>query len=156
MNKNQIATKIKETEEQLASLRKQLEQPEFPTLAEAKPGDKLENGCIVIHKFSDVKMALIAAPKSTELYCHWSEEFSDVFDALHHEGFNTSQWFIPTVEQLNLAYNNCEGQFSAAFYWSSAEASSSNSCGVTFNFGGQSTGSKTNTFCVRAFSLVSY
>jgi hypothetical protein len=156
MNKNQIATKIKETEEQLAYLRAKLQEPEYPTLESSKPGDKLENGCIVAHKFPDVRMALIAAPKTTQRRCKWSKEFSDVFDCLVEKGFNKSQWFIPTVGQLQLAFNNCEGQFSAAFYWSSAEASSSNSCGVTFNFGGQSTGSKTNTFCVRAFSLVSY
>ena len=157
MNKNQIATKIKETEEQLASLRKQLEQPEFPTLAEAKPGDKLENGCIVIHKFPDVRMALIAAPKSTQRYCEWSKEFSDVFDeALHQVGFNRSQWFIPTVGQLNLAYKNCSEHFSATGYWSSTEASSTLSCNVFFDNGFQFTFSKTYTFCVRAFSLVSY
>jgi hypothetical protein len=156
MNKNQIAAKIKETEEQLASLRKQLEQPEFPTLAEAKPGDMLENFCVVVHKFSDVRMALIAAPESTERYCEWSKEFSDVFDALVSEGFNRSQWFIPNVEQLNLADKNCSEHFSATRYWSSTEASSTNSCFVVFFNGGQFTGSKTNTYCVRAFSLVSY
>jgi len=60
----------------------QLEQPEYPTLASSKTGDKLENGCIVVHKFSDVRMALIAAPESTERFCRWSKEFSVVFDAL--------------------------------------------------------------------------
>jgi hypothetical protein len=156
MNKNQIATKIKETEEQLASLRKQLEQPEFPTLAEAKPGDKLENGCIVVHKFSEVRLALIAAPESTERFCEWSKEFSDVFDCLVERGFDKSQWFIPTVGQLNLAYKNCSEHFSAPLYWSSDEASSTSSCLVSFNNGSQDTASKTFTLCVRAFSLVSY
>jgi len=156
MNKNQIATKIKETEEQLASLRKQLEQPEFPTLAEAKPGDMLENFCVVVYKFSDVRMALIAAPFHTKCNSHWSEEFSDVFDALVSAGFNRSQWFIPTVEQLQLAYNNCEGQFPASIYWSSTEASSTSSCIVDFYNGLQDTYGKTSTLCVRAFSLVSY
>ena len=156
MKKSEIANKIKETEEQLASLRKQLEQPEYPTLAEAKLGDKLENQCIVVHKFSDVRMALIAAPFHTKCNSHWSEEFSDVFDALVDAGFNRSQWFIPTVEQLNLAYNNCEGQFSGAIYWSSTEASSTSSCIVDFYNGLQDTYSKTSTLCVRAFSLVSY
>ena len=44
MNKEQIAAKIKETEEKLASLRLELEKPEYPTLADSKPGDMLENG----------------------------------------------------------------------------------------------------------------
>jgi len=156
MNKEQIASEIKKTEEQLARLRQQLEQPEYPTLAEAKAGNKLENGCIVVYKFPDVRMALIAAPESTERYCEWSEEFSDVFDALVSAGFNKSQWFIPNIEQLQLACNNCEGQFSAAGYWSSTEASSTVSCGVNFTNGYLGTNSKTTTYCVRAFSLVSY
>jgi hypothetical protein len=156
MNKEQIVEKIKETEEQLASLRKQLEQPEFPTLAEAKPGDMLENFCVVVHKFSDVRMALIAAPEPTERYFQWSKEFSDVFDALEQAGFNRSQWFIPTVEQLQLAYKNCREHFAACGYWSSAEDSSANSWIVYFTIGIHTTPIKTNTFWVRAFSLVSY
>jgi len=82
MNKQQIASEIKKTEEQLYSLRAKLQEPEYPTLKSSKPGDKLENGCIVVHKFSDVRMALIAAPQHTAWYSHWSKEFSVVFDAL--------------------------------------------------------------------------
>jgi hypothetical protein len=156
MNKEQIAAEIKKTEEQLTRLRQQLEQPEYPTLSKAKAGNKLENGCIVVYKFSEVRMALIAAPCYTECHSNWSEEFSDVFDALVSAGFNRSQWFIPNIEQLQLACNNCEGQFSATFYWSSTEASSTNSCVVNFGIGNQGTVSKSNTICVRAFSLVSY
>jgi hypothetical protein len=156
MKKSEIANKIKETEDQLARLRQQLEQPEYPTLAEAKLGDKLENQCIVVHKFPDVRMALIAAPQHTERYCEWSEEFSNVFKCLAFLGFNRSQWFIPTVEQLQLAYKNCSESFSASSYWSSTEASSTNSCYVYSSNGIQFSYSKTITYCVRAFSLVSY
>jgi hypothetical protein len=156
MKKSEIANKIKETEEQLARLRQQLEQPEYPTLAKAKLGDKLENQCIVVHKFPDVRMALIAAPCYTERHSHWSEEFSDVFDALVSAGFNKSQWFIPNIEQLKLAYKNCSESFPATSYWSSTEASSTISCFVFFTNGLQLTISKASTGCVRAFSLVSY
>jgi hypothetical protein len=156
MNKQQIASEIKKTEEQLSRLRQQLEQPEYPTLESSKPGDKLENGCIVVHKFSDVRMALIAAPQHTAWHSHWSKEFSGVFVVLDQVGFNKSQWFIPNVEQLQLAYKNCREHFSATNYWSSTEASSTGSCGVSFFSGSQSTGSKAFTGCVRAFSLVSY
>jgi hypothetical protein len=156
MNKQQIASEIKKTEEQLAKLRAELEQPEFPTLESSRPGDKLENGCIVVHKFSDVRMALIAAPQHTAWHSHWSKEFSGVFVVLDQVGFNKSQWFIPNVEQLQLAYKNCREHFSAPIYWSSTEASSTKSCLVLFDNGLQATSSKTNTFCVRAFSLVSY
>jgi hypothetical protein len=156
MNKEQIVEKIKETEEQLSKLRAELEQPEFPTLESSQPGDKLENGCIIVHKFPDVRMALIAAPESTERCCKWDKVFKDVFETLGRARFNKSQWFIPTIEQLNLAYKNCSEHFSATFYWSSTEASSTLSCGVFFNGGVQNAGSKTLTNCVRAFSLVSY
>ena len=156
MNKEQIVEKIKETEEQLAKLRAELENPEYHTLEDSKPGDKLKDGCIVVHKFEETGMALIAAPVSTERYCKWSEEFSDVFEALEEEGFNKSQWFIPNVKQLQLAYKNCKEHFASTFYWSSTEASSTFSCGVSFFSGGQLTNSKTITTCVRAFSLVSY
>jgi hypothetical protein len=156
MNKSEIATKIKETEEQLASLRKQLEQPEFPTLAESKVGDKLENGCIVVHKFKDLQMALIAAPQSTERSCRWDKEFKEVFDSLVQEGFNPSQWFIPNVEQLKLAIKNCKQRFAGTGYWSSIEASSIVSCFVSSHGGTQAKTFKDATLYVRAFSLVSY
>jgi hypothetical protein len=157
MKKSEIAQQIKETEEQLAKLRAELEKPEYPTLAEAKPGDKLENGCIVVHKFSDVKMALIASPKHTEISCHWSKEFLDVFEKLDEKGFNPSQWFIPNEEQLKLAYNNCKERFLACNYWSSTENNFIGFSGVDFNGGYQFTfSSKCFRFRVRAFSLVDY
>jgi hypothetical protein len=158
MDKKELAKKIKETEEQLASLRAELEKPEYPTLQSSKAGDKLENGCIVVHKFEDVRMALISAPDTTEDYFTWNKRFPDVFEALERKGFNPSQWFIPNVEQLKLAYNNCKQHFPASFYWSSTEASSSstNACGVGFLTGSQHTCCKPSMYCVRAFSLVSY
>jgi hypothetical protein len=156
MNKEQIVEKIKETEEQLAKLRADLEKPEYSTLAEAKTGDMLENFCVVVHKFSDVRMALIAAPKHTEVPCQWSKEFSNVFKCLAFLGFNRSQWFIPTVEQLNLAYKNCREHFSAPIYWSSDEVSSKISYRVGFITGKRIPINKPFAYHVRAFSLVSY
>lgn len=156
MNKSEIAQQIKETEEKLAALRLELEKPEYPTLADSKPGDKLENGCIVVHKFSDVKMALIAAPKSTMVSSPWSNDFNVVFEKLEQHGFNRSQWFIPNVRQLELAYNNCQEDFGAQVYWSSIEASSDSSYDVDFSDGMIGVIRKTNSSIVRAFSLVSY
>ena len=156
MNKQQIAAEIKKTEEQLAKLRAELEKPEYPTLADSIPGDMLENGCVVVHKFSDVRMALIAAPERPEMYCPWNKEFEIVFDELSSKGFNQTQWFIPNVEQLKLAYKNCKEHFASTVYWSSTEASSTTSCSVHFFSGNQNTTSKTTTLCVRAFSLVDY
>jgi hypothetical protein len=156
MNKQQIAAEIKKTEEQLSKLRADLEKPDYPTLADSIPGDMLEDGCVVVHKFSDFRMALIAAPQATERSCRWDKEFKEVFDSLSQEGFNRSQWFIPNVKQLQLAYKNCKEHFASTYYWSSTEASSPFSCYVCFTLGGQFTYCKTNTYCVRAFSLVSY
>lgn len=156
MNKEQIAAKIKETEEQLASLRKQLEEPEYPTLANSKPGDMLENGCVVVHKMEDIRMALIAAPDFTEICCQWSKDFNVVFEILEHHGFNRSQWFIPNVEQLKLAYNNCKEHF-RGYYWASVEHCEGIVAHVvSFNSGRYGYSHKSNDNYVRAFSLVSY
>ena len=156
MNKQQIAAEIKKTEEQLSKLRAELEKPEYPTLADSIPGDTLKDGCIVVNKFEETRMALIAAPERTEMYCPWNKEFEIVFDELSSKGFNQTQWFIPNVKQLQLAYKNCKEHFASTRYWSSTEASSTFSCSVLFNGGCQRTFSKTSTNCVRAFSLVDY
>jgi hypothetical protein len=155
MNKQEIAEKIKQTEEQLASLRAELEE-DYPTLESSKAGDKLENGCIVVHKFEDVRMALIAAPKSTEVCCKWNNKFFDAFNALELKGFNPTQWFIPTGEMLTLAYKNCKEHFTFYNYWSSNEVNYAISWGMNFPNGILFNGDNNNKYCVRAFSLVSY
>jgi hypothetical protein len=62
------------------------------------------------------------APKSTEVEAKWSKEFPEVFRVLKEQGFNPSQWFIPTKEQLKLAYRNVPNEFSSTTYWSSTES----------------------------------
>lgn len=156
MNKEQISAKIKETEEQLAKLRAELEKPEYPSLAEAKAGDMLEDQCIVVHKFSDVRMALIAAPYTTEALAAWSKEFLFVFDMLHREGLNNSQWFIPNIEQLGLAHKNCRSRFSGGSYWSSTEDTPATAQTLHFKECCLRSSSKSRLRSVRAFSLVSY
>jgi hypothetical protein len=155
MNKSDIATKIKETEEKLAALRLELEKPEYPTLEDSKSGDMLYNSCIVVHKMEDIRMALIAAPESTEIQCQWSKEFSDVFAKLKHPGIIRSQWFIPSVEQLQLAYKNCAEHFPAQCYWSSTM---DYGFGLPYSVDGQGKilDSKFNSRTCRVFSLVSY
>lgn len=151
MNKTEIARQIKETEEKLAALRKELEKPEYPKIEDSNPGDKLENGCIVVHKMEDIRMALIAAPESTEIQWMGIKDCARVFGKLEQEGFNCSQWFIPNVEQLKLAYKNCKEHFALSFYWSST-----NSNALNFFDGIQDTFSVVFTCRARAFSLVSY
>lgn len=157
MNKTEIAQQIKETEEKLAALRLELEKPEYPTLEDSKPGDKLDNGCIVVHKFEETRMSLIAAPESTEIRSHWSKDFIDVFNKLEQEGFNRSQWFIPNVEQLKMVYDNCKEHFKT-FYWTSVEHSNDKSAAKEVSFKSVTSGYnwKGSENYVRAFSLVSY
>jgi hypothetical protein len=130
----------------------------FPTLEEAQPGDKLADGCIVIKRQSKSifhnERLLIAAPQETEIRCEWTPEFQPVFDNLKEHGFNPSDWFIPSVGQLELAYKNAKQQFSSVSYWSSAEARSTTACRVNFYNGSQYTSSKTHTFFVRAFRFI--
>jgi hypothetical protein len=124
----------------------------YPSIQDANPGEMLEDGTVVIEKYGNA--ALIAAPQSTEVRCQWSEEFNPVFESLKDHGLNPSQWFIPSVEQLKLAYKNGKQHFSGWWNWSSTETSSTGACFVDFGNGVQSRDSKMFTGCVRAFRLV--
>ena len=92
---------------------------ETPTLQEANVGDTLEDGSIVLQKSNG--LALLVAPLSTEIECPWSKKFPEVFQKLKEQGFNPSQWFVPTKEQLRLACQSIPNEFSTALYWSSTE-----------------------------------
>jgi hypothetical protein len=151
----QLQTKIEELETELQSFKQQLNTYKAPTLAEASVGDTLEDGSIILKKENG--LALLVAPKSTEVVTSWSKEFSDVFDALKTQGFNQSQWFVPTIEQLELAYMTIPQEFSSPLYWSSTELSATLACGVHFLDGGAGSGfSKAGACCVRAFRCVTY
>ena len=106
MNPKQLIQSIQETEAQLEKLKKQLQ---TPTIQEAKVGDTLEDGSIVIKKENG--LALLVAPESTEVRCRWTKEFPEVYLKLTEEGFIPSQWFIPSVEQLQLAYKVIPSEF---------------------------------------------
>ena len=152
--KNQLQTKITELEEQLNSFKQQLNTYKAVTIETAGVGDTLGDGSIVLKKENG--LALLVAPKNTEVEAEWSKEFPEVFEKLKSNGFNPSQWFVPTLEQLKLAYRNVPNDFSSAFYWSSTELNSSSAYFVSFNNGNTSYCSKTNTICVRAFRCVTY
>jgi hypothetical protein len=152
--KSQLQTKIQELESELQEFKQQLNNyKEFPTIQEAQVGDVLEDGCIVLQKSNGV--ALLVAPKSTDVRAAWSKKFPEVFMKLEEEGFNPSQFFIPTKEQLNLAYKTIPQHFSSAFYWSSTEITATNACIQLFN-GSFISFSKTLAICVRAFRCVTY
>ena len=153
--KTQLQTKIQELESELQEFKQQLNNyKETPTIETAKVGDVLEDGCIVLKKENG--LALLVAPESTEVYVTWSKEFSTVFKKLEKQGFNPSQFFIPTMDQLNLAYKTIPQHFASTGYWSSIEFTATLACGVFFNVGSAYRGTKTLTCCVRAFRCVTY
>ena len=153
--KTQLQNKIQELEAELQEFKQQLgSYKDTPTLQEARVGDTLEDGSIVLSKENG--LALLVAPESTEVRATWSQEFTKVFNKLQDQGFNPSQWFVPTVEQLKLAYKTIPGEFSTALYWSSTEVSSTDACFQDFNNGIISSFSKTSPYCVRAFRCVTY
>jgi hypothetical protein len=152
-SKNQLQTKIQELENELHSFKQQLNNYKEVTIETAKVGDVLQDGCIVLKKENG--LALLVAPKSTDVYCSWSKEFPEVFNKLE-EGFNPSQFFIPTKEQLNLAWKTIPQHFPSPRYWSSTELNATNACFQRFTNGCLCSLSKTCTFCVRAFRCVTY
>jgi len=152
-SKTQLLQSIQETEEQLNKLKEELNNHKTPTIQEANVGDTLEDGSIVLKKENGI--ALLVAPKSTEVRCSWSKEFKPVFDKLKEEGFNSSQWFVPTVQQLQLAYKVMPEEFRSTFYyWSSSESLASDACCVNFSNGNQFYNGKGNTICVRSVRCV--
>ena len=101
-------------------------------------------------------LALLVAPKNTEVEEEWSEDFPEVFQKLKEEGFNPSQWIVPSIEQLKLAYENIPNEFSPTFYWSGTEGTIRGACPMNFNNGTPNCYLKTFTLCVRAFRCVTY
>lgn len=117
-------------------------------------GDVLSDGSIVLSKSNGI--ALLVSPASTVLRARWSKEFPEVFKSLKKEGFNPSQWFVPTKEQLNLAYKTIPGEFSYTAYWSSTESNATFACLQYFGNGYIGSYGKTNSTRVRAFRCVTF
>ena len=95
------------------------------------------------------------SPASTEVKAPWTKEFPEVFQKLKEEGFNPSQWFVPTKEHLKFAYLTVPDEFSSTGYWSSTEGTAF-AYGVPVNFGVAYYAPKSNTYCVRAFRCITY
>jgi hypothetical protein len=153
-SKTQLQTKIQELENELHSFKQQLNNYKEVTIETAKVGDVLEDGCIVLKKENG--LALLVAPKSTDVYCYWSKEFPEAFNKLEEQGFNPSQFFIPTKEQLNLAWKTIPQHFASPLYWSSTEFNATSACRQRFINGLIFSSSKTFASCVRAFRCMTY
>ena len=154
LTKNQLQQEVQNLETKLQEFREQLNTYKAVTIETADIGDTLEDGSIVLKKSNGI--ALLVAPASTEVEAPWSKEFPLVFQKLKEEGFNPSQWFVPTKEQLQLAYRNIPNEFSSTYYWSSTENNSTSACSLSFYSGFAYNGAKTSTLCVRAFRCVTY
>jgi hypothetical protein len=153
-SKTQLQSKIQELEAELQSFKKQLNNYKEVTLETASVGDVLADGSIVLQKENG--LALLVAPASTDALCEWSPEFSEVYQKLQKQGFTPSQWFVPTKEQLQLAYETIPEHFSSTIYWSSTERNISYAWGVYFTIGSPGYISKSFVYCVRAFRCVTY
>jgi peptidoglycan hydrolase CwlO-like protein len=152
-----LRTEVQNLEAKLRGFREQLNQCKEVTIETASIGDTLEDGCVVLQKENG--LALLAAPKSTEVHSEWSKEFAKVFEKLKDQGFNPSQFFIPTKEQLQLAQRNVPDEFSASIYWSSTESSAACAYRVNLLIGRAIYCRQMNTYnelFVRAFRCVTY
>lgn len=153
--KTQLQSKIQELEKELQEFKTQLNNyKEAPTLQEASVGDVLEDGCIVLSKENGI--AILVAPKETEVQCKWSNGFTELFAALKTHSLNPSQWFIPSKELLGLAYQKIPQHLSSIFYWSSTEVNATTACYQNFIIGGIYCASKANVCFARAFRCVTY
>jgi hypothetical protein len=153
-SKNQLQSKIQELEAELQEFKQQLNTYKETTIENASVGDVLEDGSIVLQNSNG--LALLVSPASTEVKCEWTPEFPEVFQKLQEQGFIPSHWFVPTKEQLFLAYKTIPEHFSSTGYWSSTEYGATYACTVNFPNGTTNTFTKTNTICVRPFRCVTY
>ena len=153
LTKTQLQQEVQNLETKLQEFREQLNTYKAVTIETAGVGDTLGDGSIVLKKENG--LALLMAPKNTEVEAEWSKEFPEVFEKLKSNGFNPSQWFVPSIEQLKLAYRNVPNDFSSTGYWSSTEGTAF-AYGVPVNFGVVYTSPKTLTNCVRAFRCITY
>jgi hypothetical protein len=152
--KTELQQEIATLEAKLQEFKQQLNNYKEITIENTSPGDVLEDGSIVVKKENG--LALLAGPASVEVICQWTKAFPDVFVKLKEQEFNISQWFVPTKEQLNLAFQNpkVREHFASSLYWSSTEVSSTKACGQGFRNGTIFSNFKMATYCVRPFRCV--
>jgi hypothetical protein len=159
MTKIQLQQEVQNLEAELQEFQEELY---FVDIEIASVGDVLKDGSIVLQKSNG--LLLLVAPKNTEVKVKWSIEFAEVFQKLKEQGFNPSQWSVPTKEQLILAYETIPNEFSTTKYWSSTYLGNGYACFVRFYSFWQFLQSfwqflqlnKTGAFYVRAFRCVTY
>ena len=120
---------------------------------------------------SGTGIAYIVAPAATQVGATWNgssgsvvgnkpnvSDWSSLNTALTNAGLTPSQWFVPSITQLQSGYacRTYWDSFSSAIYWSSTESNATYACYVYFNGGSSNYDTKTTTRCVRAFRCVTY
>jgi hypothetical protein len=118
----------------------------------ASVGTMLEDGSIVLQKSDE--LLLVISPEHTEIKCAWSFEFPYVLKKFEEEGFNSSEWFIPTIEQLQFAYDTLPKAFPSVYYWSSTESTGDTAWCKNFAVGTEIKSSKKMPLCTRAFRRI--
>ena len=116
-------------------------------------------------------IAWIVAPAATQVGAPWNgstntlvgnkpcvSDWSFLSTALINAGLTPSQWFVPSISQLQSGYacRTFWDAFSVYFYWSSTENAAGNACLVDFDDGDAIASNKAGTRCVRAFRCVTY
>ena len=135
-------------------------------------GTTLPDGSRIICKACGT--AWIVAPACTQVSSAWAGgqynstlvgnkccifEWPGLQSQLANCGFNPSDWFVPSISQLNNPGYICRTQwdtFSATNYWSSTENSATNGCNLFFGSGTTGNDNKAGAICVRAFRCVTY
>jgi hypothetical protein len=141
-------------------------------IAACPVGTTLLDGSRIISKAGGT--AYIVAPACTQVTSAWAGgqynstlvgdkccifEWPGLNTLLIQCGFNPCDWCVPSQTDLFTFGYTCRTNwdtFSANPYWSSTEASSNNSCVVTFSIGFQGPCSKATTVFLRAFRRVTY
>ena len=119
-------------------------------------------------------IAWIVAPAATQVTATWNgttntlvgnkpcvSDWSSLNTALINGGLTPTQWFVPSISQLQSGYacRTFWDSFSSEKYWSSTEASAISAFYVRFGTGGTYTNNKGCLICVgcvRAFRCVTY
>jgi hypothetical protein len=144
-------------------------------IAVSSVGTTLPDGSRIICKAGGT--AWIVAPSNTEVSQSWNNSTSTLVGnklcvcdwptlntRLINCGFNPGDWFVPSSAQLQNPGHVCRtfwpgGVTSTGpccWYWSSTEINSTQACRFRGDDGGMFTGTKTDSFPVRAFRCVTY
>jgi hypothetical protein len=121
----------------------QINEPEL-----TKIGDRIQGG-IYIGQYNGKHVVIAEEDALEEL--NWQEAM-EYCSNIELNGYN--DWYLPSKDELNFAYENARQYMNKGWYWSSTEYSSAYTWGQHFSgsrAGLQGTGNVTYAYYVRAF-----